>query len=301
MWMVIYPILRHASCVGNFAEISDLVLAKARSSSTKFSFNDIYPHRCETTTSPRWHWLRENSSSIMSLTTGWLPWPLQVSSITSISLFKLFLRSRLCLWSRRGVQILRLSVGQVLKTVWAESPLSNCLCHEHRVQPRHCQVILVIALGKEAAQFENFFVFSEIKRFSKKASDSSSAGDPDKITTWAWTLFNIKFLSIVFQFLQWPMIRTSQSCQLFSVQAEIDQVKDIMVANIDVIIERGEKLELLVDKTEHLATNSITFRWLPHCKYVLYALSFSGILQEAFSVLSGGKIWSWLLVWAWGS
>ena len=46
----------------------------------------------------------------------------------------------------------------------------------------------------------------------------------------------------------------------FSVQAEIDQVKDIMVANIDVIIERGEKLELLVDKTEHLATNSITFR-----------------------------------------
>ena len=32
MWMVLYPILRHASCVGNFAEISDLVLAKARSS-----------------------------------------------------------------------------------------------------------------------------------------------------------------------------------------------------------------------------------------------------------------------------
>ena len=55
-------------------------------------------------------------------------------------------------------------------------------------------------------------------------------------------------------------IKTSQLCLLFSVQAEIDQVKDIMVANIDVIIERGEKLELLVDKTEHLATNSITFR-----------------------------------------
>ena len=34
-----------------------------------------------------------------------------------------------------------------------------------------------------------------------------------------------------------------------------------MVANIDVIIERGEKLELLVDKTEHLATNSVTFRF----------------------------------------
>ena len=41
-----------------------------------------------------------------------------------------------------------------------------------------------------------------------------------------------------------------------------------MVANIDVIIERGEKLELLVDKTEHLATNSITFRW--NCLLEIY-------------------------------
>ena len=41
MWMVLYPILRHASCVGNFAEISDLVLAKARSSPTKLSYKEI--------------------------------------------------------------------------------------------------------------------------------------------------------------------------------------------------------------------------------------------------------------------
>ena len=54
------------------------------------------------------------------------------------------------------------------------------------------------------------------------------------------------------------------------VQSEIDQVKDIMVANIDVIIERGEKLELLVDKTEHLATNSVTFRfWISFEKKLL--------------------------------
>ena len=113
-----------------------------------------------------------------------------------------------------------------------------------------------------------FFVFSEIKRFSKKASDSASAGDPDKITTWACTVFNIKFVSINFKYLWWPTINMSPSCLFFSVQAEIDQVKDIMVANIDVIIERGEKLELLVDKTEHLATNSITFRW--NCLLKIY-------------------------------
>lgn len=68
-------------------------------------------------------------------------------------------------------------------------------------------------------------IASEMKRSGKQAS--SSAGDPDKIS---------------------------------AVQSEIDQVKDIMVANIDVIIERGEKLELLVDKTDHLAASSVAFR-----------------------------------------
>ena len=43
-------------------------------------------------------------------------------------------------------------------------------------------------------------------------------------------------------------------------EEEEDQVKEIVGANIDVIIERGEKLDLLVDKTENLITNSETFR-----------------------------------------
>ena len=32
------------------------------------------------------------------------------------------------------------------------------------------------------------------------------------------------------------------------------------MANIDVIMERGEKLDLLIDKTENLSANSVTFR-----------------------------------------
>jgi len=48
--------------------------------------------------------------------------------------------------------------------------------------------------------------------------------------------------------------------KISTIQTEVDQVKDIMVANIDVIIERGEKLDLLVDKTEHLSASSVTFR-----------------------------------------
>jgi vesicle-associated membrane protein 7 len=43
------------------------------------------------------------------------------------------------------------------------------------------------------------------------------------------------------------------------VQAEIDSVKDIMVENIDKLLERGEKIELLVDKTDRLNQQAFKF------------------------------------------
>ena len=48
--------------------------------------------------------------------------------------------------------------------------------------------------------------------------------------------------------------------KISSLQEGVNQVKDIMVANVEVILERGEKLDLLVDKTENLSANSVTFR-----------------------------------------
>ncbi|XP_023209453.1 vesicle-associated membrane protein 7-like [Centruroides sculpturatus] len=44
------------------------------------------------------------------------------------------------------------------------------------------------------------------------------------------------------------------------VQGELDELKDIMVKNIDTVATRGERLELLVDKTENLSSSAITFR-----------------------------------------
>jgi vesicle-associated membrane protein 7 len=48
--------------------------------------------------------------------------------------------------------------------------------------------------------------------------------------------------------------------KISSLREEVDQVKDIMVANIDSIVERGEKLDLLVDKTENLSSNAVSFK-----------------------------------------
>ena len=43
------------------------------------------------------------------------------------------------------------------------------------------------------------------------------------------------------------------------VNHKLDDVKNVMVANIESILERGEKLELLVDKTEQLQQSSFQF------------------------------------------
>ena len=44
------------------------------------------------------------------------------------------------------------------------------------------------------------------------------------------------------------------------VNAQVEELKGIMVRNIDQITTRGEQLELLIDKTEDLSANSVSFK-----------------------------------------
>ncbi|KAK9461302.1 synaptobrevin-domain-containing protein [Lipomyces oligophaga] len=45
-----------------------------------------------------------------------------------------------------------------------------------------------------------------------------------------------------------------------AVRQEIDQVKDIMSQNIERVIDRGERIESLVDKTDHMNQTAFAFR-----------------------------------------
>ncbi|BFZ24289.1 hypothetical protein BsWGS_27328 [Bradybaena similaris] len=47
--------------------------------------------------------------------------------------------------------------------------------------------------------------------------------------------------------------------QVAKVQDQVEELKSIMVRNIDHLAERGEKLELLVDKTEDLSANIVLY------------------------------------------
>lgn len=48
--------------------------------------------------------------------------------------------------------------------------------------------------------------------------------------------------------------------KIMRAQGALDELKEIMVQNIDSVANRGEKLELLVDKTENLNASSVTFK-----------------------------------------
>ncbi|XP_071787470.1 vesicle-associated membrane protein 7-like [Asterias amurensis] len=48
--------------------------------------------------------------------------------------------------------------------------------------------------------------------------------------------------------------------RLGTIQNDLEDLNRIMVRNIETISNRGEKLELLIDKTEDLETTSLTFR-----------------------------------------
>ena len=48
--------------------------------------------------------------------------------------------------------------------------------------------------------------------------------------------------------------------ELVRAQSELNQVKDIMVQNVEQILSRGERIELLVDKTDTMANQATAFR-----------------------------------------
>ena len=93
------------------------------------------------------------------------------------------------------------------------------------------------------------------------------------------------------------------SDKISAIQSDVDELKDTMVASIEVVIEHGEKLELLMGKADQLATNSITFKraatsvqravWLKNMKLTI-ALALAVLLFLYFfvSLSCGGLSWS---------
>jgi len=69
---------------------------------------------------------------------------------------------------------------------------------------------------------------------------------------------NDEFSGILAERIQY--FQSSGADQFSAVNEKLDDVKNVMVQNIDLVLERGEKLELLVDKTEALQNDAFNFK-----------------------------------------
>ncbi|XP_076237730.1 vesicle-associated membrane protein 7 [Calliopsis andreniformis] len=96
---------------------------------------------------------------------------------------------------------------------------------------------------------------------------------------------------------------SNQDIDLISkVHGELDELKDIMVKNIDNVAMRGERLELLVNKTENLTASSVTFRktsrnlarslfWKNVKIYVIIGVILIVVIYVIVSISCGGLAW----------
>jgi vesicle-associated membrane protein 7 len=82
------------------------------------------------------------------------------------------------------------------------------------------------------------------------------------------------------------------------IQKEINNVKGIMVQNIDKVLARGEKIELLVDKSEQLDQKAFIFKkeatkvkkimWWNNCKFWLLLFIVLGVIALIIYVIACG-------------
>jgi len=90
--------------------------------------------------------------------------------------------------------------------------------------------------------------------------------------------------------------------QIADVEGNLDELKGIMVKNIASVADRGEKLELLIDKTEDLSSNSVTFKttsralarkmWWRNVK-ITVAIVIVSLIILVFIVSASCKTFNW--------
>ena len=71
-----------------------------------------------------------------------------------------------------------------------------------------------------------------------------------------------------------------------AVQQQVSQVKEIMMDNIEKVLDRGEKIELLVDKTDRL--NQQAFKFESSSKRLRQAMWWKNARYAAFMIVAGG-------------
>lgn len=104
-----------------------------------------------------------------------------------------------------------------------------------------------------------------------------------KASTAAPNSLNKEFGPKLKEHMQYCVDHPEEVSKLAKVKAQVSEVKGVMMENIEKVLDRGEKIELLVDKTENLHHQAQDFRnsgtkirrkmWLQNMKIKLIVLA----------------------------
>ncbi|KAE9611092.1 hypothetical protein Lal_00016375 [Lupinus albus] len=89
--------------------------------------------------------------------------------------------------------------------------------------------------------------------FSKRYGGGKAATAPAKS-------LNKEFGPKLKEHMEYCMEHPEEVSKLTKVRAQVSEVKEVMMENIDKVLDRGEKIEILVDKTENLRSQAQDFR-----------------------------------------
>lgn len=135
----------------------------------------------------------------------------------------------------------------------ADSPPSNSNAPDEQVTSHAALTYLVVAQAELGRRIPFAFLLELKKKYLAqfKPDDTDYSAQP----AYGSAAFNSTLKGMLQQYNVSP-----PSDSLANARKEIDSVKDIMSHNIETVLERGERIDLLVDKTDRLGASSKDFR-----------------------------------------
>ncbi|KAG6597305.1 putative vesicle-associated membrane protein 726 [Cucurbita maxima] len=129
----------------------------------------------------------------------------------------------------------------------------NCDGHTFNYLVENGFTYCVVAIEAAGRQIPIAFLERVKEDFNKRYGGG-------KASTAAAKSLNKEFGSKLKEHMQYCVDHPEEISKLAKVKAQVSEVKGVMMENIEKVLDRGEKIELLVDKTENLRSQAQDFR-----------------------------------------
>lgn len=135
----------------------------------------------------------------------------------------------------------------------ADSPSSSSNSPDEQLSSHAALTYLVVAQTELGRRIPFAFLLELKKKFLSQYTPEET--DFQSLPAYGTAAFNSTLKGMLQQYNLAP-----PSDALSNARKEIDNVKDIMTENIERVLERGERIDLLVDKTDRLGGSARDFR-----------------------------------------